>query len=491
MAPRSASDQNPVDLVTSDQGRLMNIVISGAGPAGLLTAIHLLRHNVETGPEAVKYNVTLVDNNADYGALTNDQLKQNHRSWMIGLSDPGIKALREVPSLFEQYVQPVSVALEQFSIRVGKHQLMSVARADLPGENFVVDRNFVVAAMARYLKDHFGKSPYFALMTNTKALFVDVECQRILIRHVDAEKQSPVDTSTDQFLSYDFIVGCDGVRSAVRDGIAKNHRDFEFSISDTFTYFKSVHIERPPSLKVGEMPILTNPLPNMGYGIGLPETGNTLNLATGYCKNAECPEEMKSSDPKVVAKFMKDNFRPFDLVDYDDFAQQWVNQPWSTTGQVHCNFYHSCKHKIILLGDAAHATSPMIGMGMNTALEDAGVFKRLLEDCKHNWMEILPKFSEERVKIGNALSDISMYANSFSPVQAAMLQITGAIRDQLSLLTGGWIMGDPVHRTGMGNYSLADAYNDLVKMNRIQPVREHNDKMRREYFEKSVGMVKD
>jgi len=44
----------------------------------------------------------------------------------------------------------------------------------------------------------------------------------------------------------------------------------------------------------------------------------------------------------------------------------------------HCNFYHSTKLSMIILGDAAHATSPSIGMGMNHALADAACLDELL-----------------------------------------------------------------------------------------------------------------
>ena len=53
------------------------IVIVGAGPAGLLAAIVLLRRSSQ-------YQVTLVDPGVDYGKLDEDGLKR-FRSWMIGL----------------------------------------------------------------------------------------------------------------------------------------------------------------------------------------------------------------------------------------------------------------------------------------------------------------------------------------------------------------------------------------------------------------------
>lgn len=58
-------------------GDSKRIVIVGAGPAGLLAAIVLLRRSTQ-------YQITLVDPGVDYGKLDEEGLKR-FRSWMIGL----------------------------------------------------------------------------------------------------------------------------------------------------------------------------------------------------------------------------------------------------------------------------------------------------------------------------------------------------------------------------------------------------------------------
>ncbi|KAJ1615833.1 hypothetical protein T492DRAFT_918807 [Pavlovales sp. CCMP2436] len=88
-----------------------------------------------------------------------------------------------------------------------------------------------------------------------------------------------------------------------------------------------------------------------------------------------------SDDTGRVEKYLRAQWKAFPLP-FEDFARQFVAQPWSTTGQVHCNLYHSEKLCAII-------------MGMNTALADAAALD-------------LPAFSVDRVKEGNALTDTSV-----------------------------------------------------------------------------------
>jgi kynurenine 3-monooxygenase len=59
------------------------------------------------------------------------------------------------------------------------------------------------------------------------------------------------------------------------------------------------------------------------------------------------------------------------------------------------------------MGDAAHATSPSIGMGMNTALRDTQVFCKILDENNDDLAETLEMYSKQRVKEGNSLTSLA------------------------------------------------------------------------------------
>ncbi|KAJ1621874.1 hypothetical protein T492DRAFT_886195 [Pavlovales sp. CCMP2436] len=184
---------------SADAPRRCHVVIAGAGPAGILAAINFLRRN-KGGAASVEYSVSIVDPGEDFGELTPEGLEKK-RSWMIGLSAHGLAALRRVPGLYTDHVSKVGVPIHTNAIYLGKSKFMA---SDANVEGFVVDRNFVVAAMARCLNDAFKDSGLLTRHYNSRVLYVDPDCRRVCVRGADG---------ADNFVSYDLLIGADGIRS--------------------------------------------------------------------------------------------------------------------------------------------------------------------------------------------------------------------------------------------------------------------------------------
>lgn len=463
------------------------VVISGAGPAGLLCASLLLARNKESDLSSggITYDVTLLDGRQDFGVLTKDELAKTFRSWMLSLADHGLDALKSVPGLYEEYLVGEGILIREFNMYLGKKKLnfpVDVGSKDIP-EGFIIDRNFVVAAIARYVKDTHENDDNLSALYRTTCQYVDYENKQVLVRNTETKEES--------YIPYDLLIGCDGVRSTVREAMIKRHSNFACDISDIFQSFKAVHVKCPASVNTESMNLLPDIFPCC-QGIGLPETGGKLNISIGCPHNLfeELPQELKSSDSTIVAKYLKKHFKAFELDDYDDFAKQWADQRWNETGMVHCNFYHSLECGIILMGDAAHATSPSIGMGMNTALRDAQIFNDILKENEDDLTKAFPAYSEARVKEGNSLTDLAFNLYCLDKTQQTKETFHLIIRSMLHKYFPRLVSNHPQAMIGLRGVALSDVYDHATNIGIMPKHIAINGRIKRQYFEKSVGMVK-
>jgi kynurenine 3-monooxygenase len=518
----AAPDHGADDAIPHPPPRVCRVLIAGAGPAGLLLHALLDHRNKaiaassssSSSSSRVTYRVTIVDGRQDLGLCTKEELMANHRSWMIGLAGHGLEAVRSVPGLWEGYLsEGVGVKLKEFGLIVGSRRMSAGTGSDddddirakgggeknnnnvaTNQEAFIVDRNFIVAALARYARENIpsggggdgsGGIPDHSFRYGTDLMYVDSDNRRALLRDRN--------TKIEEYVSYDLLVGSDGVRSVVREALVKRHFDMELHVSDIFQHFKAVHIRRPSSVPHASISLMPGCLPKF-TGISLPETNDMINVSLGVPRNHfdDIPSDLRSDDPKIVAAYLKKNFRAFALDDDDeylDWATQWTNQRWNVTGQVHCNRYHSSECGIVLMGDSAHATSPSIGMGMNTALRDAQKFHELLDEYDDDLGRVLPRYSIDRVPEGNALTALAMNLFCFDTSVQMRTLIRGVLRTGLHSLFPKFVDPDPQAIIGMPEYTLSYAYDMAVGQGIIARHRDINMRTRQEFFERQTGMV--
>lgn len=90
-----------------------------------------------------------------------------------------------------------------------------------------------------------------------------------------------------------------------------------------------------------------------------------------------------------------------------DVADTWEDYPLASLGIIRC--YPWTNGKFALMGDAAHATVPFYGQGMNSGFEDCSVMYDLMVKHNEDWPAVFEEYQRLRKPDGDALQDLSLY----------------------------------------------------------------------------------
>ena len=107
-----------------------------------------------------------------------------------------------------------------------------------------------------------------------------------------------------------------------------------------------------------------------------------------------------------VNDFFKNTFPDFYAM-MPDIADAWEDHPLSSLAIMRSYPWHH--GKIAMMGDAAHATVPFYGQGMNAGFEDCSVMWRLMQKHNEDWDKVFDEYSRERKPDGDALQDLSLF----------------------------------------------------------------------------------
>jgi kynurenine 3-monooxygenase len=87
-------------------------------------------------------------------------------------------------------------------------------------------------------------------------------------------------------------------------------------------------------------------------------------------------------------------------------AEAWHDHPLSSLAIIRC--FPWTHGKVALIGDAAHATVPFYGQGMNSGFEDCTILNDLMHKHNEDWESIFKEYNETRKQDGDALQDLSL-----------------------------------------------------------------------------------
>ncbi len=107
-----------------------------------------------------------------------------------------------------------------------------------------------------------------------------------------------------------------------------------------------------------------------------------------------------------VDNFFKETFPDFYAM-MPEIADAWEDHPLSSLAIMRSFPWHH--GKIAMMGDAAHATVPFYGQGMNAGFEDCTVMWRLMQKHNEDWDKVFDEYSRERKPDGDALQDLSLF----------------------------------------------------------------------------------
>ena len=302
----------------------LDILIIGAGIGGLTAAIVLGRSGhrvcvVEQDPVGGVYGVGIIQQSNVVRAMASLGLLQDylHRGFgfdHVDVYSPGGQHLAAVPSHKLVTGQPANVGIA----RTALHEI---------------------------LKQHAA------------AAGASIRYGTTFTRLLDDDKGVEVNFTDNSSARFDIVIGADGVQSATRACLFPDAPSPQFTGQGVWRH----NFRRPPELAslhayAGPIGMGLVPLSNelMYLYVTTPEPGNPHYPTAGLA--AVMRGKLKNAPPAIAALAAQIN-RDEEVV-YRPLKWLLVNGDWH-------------KGRVVLLGDAVHATTPHLGQGAGMAIEDA------------------------------------------------------------------------------------------------------------------------
>jgi len=354
--------------------QIKNALIIGAGIAGCSAAITLASRGVA---------VTLVDKQDEW----------RFQSSGIFVYSNGLAALREVGVLDK-------ILASGFGIGDGKNIYL-----DHLGEPIVDVFYPSIGGNVPPILGIKRAEIHRILAARLEALGVGIKLGTTLAElHTGSEEQAARATLSDGSSGeYDLVIGADGIRSQLRGLLypAVQPRNTGFGV------WRSVH-QRPADMdakvmmmgvgkRLGIMPISDDKLYIFGT---VPEPQEH------WYAREEWPATMREKFAEFggpVRRFL-DEVSPETEVLYTVVEEVAAPLPWN-------------QGRALLIGDAAHASTPFMGQGGAMAIEDAVVLGRMLDETASSVPELLRRFGERRHPMCKFVQDASRQVGEAGAVE--------------------------------------------------------------------------
>lgn len=354
-------------------------IIVGAGLVGSLWAVYLAKAG---------YKVTIYERRSD---IRNADISAG-KSINLALSTRGWKALKTVG--VDVNIEPIAIPMhgrimhdlegEKTFQRYGKEgeAIYSVSRGDLNAKMMDIAED---VGGARILYQH-------------QCYDVDLEAGIVYLENTETGEKI-----TDQA---DVVFGADGAFSAVRyNGMQKLDR-FDYSQDYIDDGYRELLL---PANEDGSYKLDKNALHIWPRGrfmlIALANDDGSFTCTLFMPFEGENSFSDLKTDA-AVEQFFKATFPDFYEM-FPGLINSWHDHPLSSLAIIRC--YPWTNGKVALMGDAAHATVPFYGQGMNAGFEDCSVLWDLMQKHKENWPVIFEEYQQMRKPDGDAVQDLSLH----------------------------------------------------------------------------------
>jgi kynurenine 3-monooxygenase len=353
------------------------ITIVGAGLVGSLCALYMTKRG---------HKVSIFERRKDIRS----EIITAGKSINLALSERGWTAFKKVG--IDTEVKNIAIPMYKRIMHDEKGNLSDQAYGNKGQAIYSVSRSVLNVLMLEMAEKNGAK------------LYFDERCVGANLEQAMATFKN-TKTATEQKISADLLIGADGSLSAVREQMVKKHQH-EFEYNEIEHDYKELLI---PTGENGTHLLDKNALHIWPRGefmlIAL------ANLDGSFTCTLFAPKKGKNSfeglnSQQEVEKYFKTIFPDF-IALVANLYEQWNANPTSALGIVRTYPWH-INDTALLIGDAAHATVPFYGQGMNAGFEDCRILDELLDEFGNNLKGCFEEFSQQRKPNADGLQDLSM-----------------------------------------------------------------------------------
>lgn len=352
--------------------------IVGAGLVGSLWAVYLSKAG---------YKVTIVERRPD---IRKAEISAG-KSINLALSTRGWKALDTVGVGDE--IREIAIPMPGRMMHDLKGNLTFQPYGKEGQAIYSVSRGGVNAKMMDIAEQH-GKAQIFY---NERCYKADLENGIVYTETASGEKK--------QYQS-DVVFAADGAFSAVRYNSFQILDRFNFSQNYIEDGYREILL---PANADGSYKLEKNALHIWPRGrfmlIALPNEDGSFTCTLFMPFKGENSFETLTTK-EAVNTFFKTTFPDFYEM-MPNIADAWEDHPLSSLAIIRC--YPWTHGKTALMGDAAHATVPFYGQGMNAGFEDCTVMWELMQKHNENWEKVFEEYQLMRKPDGDGVQDLSLH----------------------------------------------------------------------------------